>query len=48
MRRAEHDKFDPLGELIARSETTNPYSFVMPVVARPVKLVDLPALAMAT
>ncbi|MDA0633137.1 Fic family protein [Nonomuraea sp. MCN248] len=45
MRRADGDEFGPLGELIARSVTTNLYRFVMPAVAGPVKLVPLPALA---
>nr|WP_240971450.1 Fic family protein [Microbispora sp. CL1-1] len=45
MRRADNDEFGPLGELIARSVTTNLYRFVMPAVAGPVKLVPLPALA---
>lgn len=45
MRRAGNDEFGPLGELIARSVTTNLYRFVMPAVAGPVKLVPLPALA---
>ncbi|GII28370.1 Fic family protein [Planotetraspora mira] len=44
MRRADNDGFGPLGELIARSVTTNLYRFVMPAVAGPVKLVPLPAL----
>ncbi|MFB9253113.1 Fic family protein, partial [Sphaerisporangium melleum] len=44
MRRADNDEFGPLGELIARSVTTNLYRFVMPAVAGPVKLVPLPAL----
>lgn len=45
MRRADNGEFGPLGELIARSVTTNLYRFVMPAVAGPVKLVPLPALA---
>jgi Fic family protein len=45
MRRADTGEFGPLGELIARSVTTNLYRFVMPAVAGPVKLVPLPALA---
>ncbi|MER7207964.1 Fic family protein [Streptosporangium sp. NPDC000239] len=45
MRRADNDEFGPLGELVARSVTTNLYRFVMPAMAGPVKLVPLPALA---
>jgi hypothetical protein len=42
MRRADNDEFGPLGELIARSVTTNLYRFVKPAVAGPVKLVPYP------
>ncbi|GGM16764.1 Fic family protein [Dactylosporangium sucinum] len=45
MRRADAGEPGPLGELIARSVTTNLYRFVMPAVAGPVKLLPLPALA---
>ena len=45
MRRADKGDFGPLGELIARSVTTNLYRFVLPAVAGPVKLIPLAALA---
>jgi hypothetical protein len=45
LRRADAGGPGPLGELIARSVTTNLYRFVMPAVAGPVKLLPLPALA---
>ncbi|MGQ0837632.1 Fic family protein [Actinokineospora sp.] len=45
MRKADRGDYGPLGELIARSVTTNLYKFVMPTVAGPVKLVPLAALA---
>lgn len=45
MRRADNGEFGPLGELIARSVTTNLYRFVLPAVAGPVKLIPLAALA---
>lgn len=45
MRRADKDDFGPLGELIARSVTTNLYRFVLPAVAGPVKLIPLASLA---
>lgn len=45
MRRADNGEPGPLGELIARSVTTNLHRFVMPAVAGPVKLLPLPALA---
>ncbi|GII02309.1 hypothetical protein Pta02_43170 [Planobispora takensis] len=45
MRRAGSEEFGSLGELVARSVTTNLYRFVMPAVVGPVKLVPLPALA---
>ncbi|MFG3419477.1 Fic family protein [Micromonospora sp. NPDC049460] len=47
MRKADAGEPGPLGELIARSVTTNLYRFVMPAVAGPVKLLPLPALATA-
>jgi hypothetical protein len=45
LRRADSGDSGPLGELVARSITTNLYRFVMPAVAGPVKLLPLPALA---
>jgi len=45
MRSADRGKFGPLGELLARSITSNLYQFVMPAVAGPVRLVPLAALA---
>ena len=45
LRKADGGDPGPLGELIARSVTTNLYRFVMPAVAGPVKLLPLPALA---
>jgi Fic family protein len=45
LRKADAGDAGPLGELIARSVTTNLYRFVMPAVAGPVKLLPLPALA---
>jgi Fic family protein len=45
MRRADRGDYGPLGELIARSVTTNLYRFVIPAVAGPVKLVPIAALA---
>ncbi|MGY0463509.1 Fic family protein [Kitasatospora sp. cg17-2] len=48
MRRADRGEYGPLGELIARSVTTNLYKFVVPAVAGPVKLVPLAALASET
>lgn len=45
MRKADKGDYGPLGELIARSVTTNLYKFVMPAVAGPAKLVPLAALA---
>ncbi|WP_306214042.1 Fic family protein [Actinoplanes sp. RD1] len=45
MRKADNGEPGPVGELIARSVTTNLYRFVMPAVAGPVKLLPLPALA---
>ncbi|WP_433265567.1 Fic family protein [Actinosynnema sp. CS-041913] len=45
MRRADRGEHGPLGELIARSVTSNLYKFVIPAVAGPVKLVPLAALA---
>ncbi len=44
MRRADHDEFGPLGELIAQSGTANLYRFVVPAVASPFDLVPLSAL----
>jgi Fic family protein len=45
MRRSDRDEYGPLGELIARSVTTNLYRFVMPAVAGPVKLLPIAALS---
>ncbi|WP_422734289.1 Fic family protein [Micromonospora sp. WMMD558] len=45
MQRADRGDPGPLGELIARSVTTNIYRFLMPAVAEPAQLVPLPALA---
>ncbi|WP_240669697.1 Fic family protein [Actinoplanes solisilvae] len=45
LRKADAGDPGPLGELIARSVTSNLYRFVMPAVAGPVKLLPLPALA---
>ncbi len=45
MRRADAEDMGPLGELLARSITTNLYKFVVPAVAGPVKLVPISALS---
>ncbi|WP_406285773.1 Fic family protein [Embleya sp. NBC_00896] len=45
MRRADTGDLGPLGELIARSVTSNLHKFVIPAVAGPVRLVPLAALS---
>ena len=45
MRKADKGDFGPLGELIARAVTSNLYTFVVPAVAGPARLVPLASLA---
>ena len=45
MRKADKGDVGPLGELIARAVTSNLYTFVVPAVAGPARLVPLASLA---